>query len=91
MMASVAAVTPAGRSTVRRNHRVAAGALLAGSPSGNQTHELPSREGASVSAEGAAIHFAVHWDAPISPVSHHEGALHSEAPPSASHARTDQK
>ncbi|CAM5396560.1 hypothetical protein SALBM217S_06173 [Streptomyces griseoloalbus] len=36
MITSVAEVTAGGRSAVRRNQRVAAGALLAGSPSGNQ-------------------------------------------------------
>ncbi len=69
---------------------MAAGALLAGSPSGNQIHEPPSKDGASTRLAGAEIQSALHCWASISPVSHHEGALQPETCPSASHTRTDQ-
>ncbi|MET8170735.1 hypothetical protein ABZT34_42035 [Streptomyces sp. NPDC005329] len=91
LITSVAAVTSSGRAMVRRNQRVPAGTPVAGSPWGYQIHELPSREGASVRDTGAEIHRAVHWDASIRPVSHHDGGLHPETPPSASQTRTDQK
>ncbi|MFJ2675645.1 hypothetical protein [Streptomyces sp. NPDC087525] len=73
-----------------RNQRVAAGALLAGSPSGNQIQEAPSIAGVPTSAAGAAIQRADQSEASVSPVSHQDGALHPDALPSAFHTRTDQ-
>lgn len=92
VMTRRARVRPAGMpdtSRTRRNQRVAAGALLAGSPSGNQIHEAPSRAGAPTSAAGAAIQRA-DQSAAVSPVSHQDGALQSVGLPSASQTRTDQ-
>ena len=85
-----ARVTPAGTSTRPRNQRVAAGALLAGSPSGNQIQEAPSREGAPTSAAGAAIQRAVQSEAAVRPVSHQAGSLQAPTRPAPSQTRTCQ-
>lgn len=67
------------------------GAPLAGSPSANQIHELPSRDGASVRAAGAETHVADQSPESMRPVSHQAGALHGETAPSVPHTWTDQK
>jgi hypothetical protein len=40
---------------------------------------------------GAQTQSADHCAASMSPVSHHDGSLQEETPPSVSHTRTDQK
>lgn len=71
------------------NQRVATGASEAGSPSGNQIQEDPSRSTGAVRAAGAAIHWARH-SSPSSPVSHQVGADQGEGRPRSSQTRTDQ-
>ncbi|WP_338118709.1 hypothetical protein [Streptomyces cyaneofuscatus] len=90
MRTSRARVTPSGTSKAERNQRVAAGALLAGSPSGNQIQEASSSVGAPTRAAGAPTQRADQSEEAVRPVSHQVGVDQADTVPSPSQTRTDQ-
>ncbi|CAM5299020.1 hypothetical protein SMICM304S_05852 [Streptomyces microflavus] len=88
---SRARVTPSGTSKAERNQRVAAGALLAGSPSGNQIQGGVVECGcADEGWPGAPTQRADQSAGSVRPVSHQVGADQADTLPSPSQTRTDQ-